>query len=234
MTHKFALTINTSEPADIARILAALGGSTTMTPPPVIVTIPGDDDEDDAAPVAAVVPGEVDSAGMPWDARIHSGKKSKIADGTWRKGKGVDAATIASVEAQLRAAGAASIPAQAAPTAPVAPAAAPVAPTAPAAPPAAPVVPAAPPAAPVVPAAPPAAPAAPAPAPAAATLDFAGLMQVVSNGMTATPVLIDEAFIAWLNAQLGIAELPMIANDAAQIAKAYNILVEQKRVVGLA
>ena len=45
------------------------------------------------APVVADVPVdnsvEVDSAGLPWDERIHSGGKTKLADGTWRDKRGV-------------------------------------------------------------------------------------------------------------------------------------------------
>ena len=50
---------------------------------------------------------DVDANGLPWDGRIHSGptdKKPKNADGTWRKKRGVDDATVAAVEAELRAA----------------------------------------------------------------------------------------------------------------------------------
>lgn len=54
------------------------------------------------APIASV---ELDSSGLPWDARIHSGptdKKPKNADGTWRRKRGTDDATMASVTAELR------------------------------------------------------------------------------------------------------------------------------------
>jgi hypothetical protein len=46
---------------------------------------------------------DTDSAGFPWDERIHAGTKAKIADGTWRQKRGVDPAIVASVEAELRA-----------------------------------------------------------------------------------------------------------------------------------
>ena len=48
---------------------------------------------------------ELDAAGLPWDGRIHSGpadKKKKNADGTWRKKRGVDDATVEQVTAELR------------------------------------------------------------------------------------------------------------------------------------
>ncbi len=57
----------------------------------------------------------VDAAGLPWDARIHSGAKSKLANGNWKLLRGVDPALVASVEAELRGA-----PKPAAPTTPAA------------------------------------------------------------------------------------------------------------------
>lgn len=45
---------------------------------------------------------DVDSAGLPWDERIHSSSKSTIANGTWKKKRGVDPALVATVEAELR------------------------------------------------------------------------------------------------------------------------------------
>lgn len=45
---------------------------------------------------------ERDAAGMPWDPRIHSGNKTKTKKGLWQKRKGVDQATIAQVEAELK------------------------------------------------------------------------------------------------------------------------------------
>jgi len=82
-----------------------------------------------AAPIAAPPPPagvEVDKSGLPWDARIHSGPakdKPKNADGTWRKKRGVDDATVAAVTAELRAAMQAPAPGNAvtAPAAAVAP-----------------------------------------------------------------------------------------------------------------
>lgn len=44
----------------------------------------------------------VDSAGLPWDERIHSSNKALNADGTWRKRRGVTDETVAAVEAELR------------------------------------------------------------------------------------------------------------------------------------
>lgn len=53
-----------------------------------------------ATAVAASSGVETDSAGQPYDVRIHSAGKSKIADGTWKLKKGVDKALVAQVQAQ--------------------------------------------------------------------------------------------------------------------------------------
>jgi len=214
----------TSLQATIAKLEARLE-SVSTTPGPA------GNDEDDNAPPATIVPGEVDSTGLPWDGRIHSGKKTKTAAGAWRALKGVDVALVTAVEAELRALASPNVSAAPSPVpVGVTPAVAPVPPATP--PSVAPTPPVAPVAAPTPPAAP-AATATPPATPTTPTLDFGGLMQVVSNGMTANPVLIDDAFIAWLVGQLGVTQLPEIAADPAKIAQAYQLLVDHKRVVGL-
>lgn len=92
------------------------------TPPPV-------------APAPPVPATSLDSAGLPWDERIHSSSKNTVADGTWRRKRGVDEALVASVEAELRAlvgnapaAGAGAPTVESAPIAPVPPQVPPVAP----------------------------------------------------------------------------------------------------------
>jgi hypothetical protein len=65
-----------------------------------------------------IVPGtELDSEGLPWDERIHSGNKTKNKDGSWKARKNTPEATVTAVVAELRQ----HYPA----TAPAAPAAAP-------------------------------------------------------------------------------------------------------------
>lgn len=59
---------------------------------------------DNDAQNAADVTGQVDSAGFPWDERIHSGAKTTKADGTWTYKKGASS-LVAAVEAELRAKG---------------------------------------------------------------------------------------------------------------------------------
>jgi hypothetical protein len=48
---------------------------------------------------------ERDALGMPWDARIHQAAKGKKVDETWKLKKGVDPALVATVTAELSAAG---------------------------------------------------------------------------------------------------------------------------------
>jgi hypothetical protein len=89
-----------------------------VPPPPSVPTPPAATIAPTAAtaPIAAPVAGlELDVHGLPWDARIHAdagkGKPHpKIGDGSWRKKRGVEDATVAAVEAELRAAMGASAP----------------------------------------------------------------------------------------------------------------------------
>jgi len=56
------------------------------------------------APIApSVATVETDARGLPWDERIHAGTKTKMANGEWKKRRGVDTNTVVSVEAELRA-----------------------------------------------------------------------------------------------------------------------------------
>ena len=45
----------------------------------------------------------VDSKGIPWDARIHSESKATVADGSWRKRRGVSDELFAEVMAEIHA-----------------------------------------------------------------------------------------------------------------------------------
>lgn len=49
---------------------------------------------------------DLDGEGLPWDARIHASSKAKLAKAPngWKKKRGVEAAIVAQVEAELRAA----------------------------------------------------------------------------------------------------------------------------------
>ena len=191
--------------------------------------------------------GEFDSKGMPWDERIHAGTKAKNKDGSWKAKRGVDDATFAAVEQELRSRVAAAPVAPVMPTAPAAPVAPetieqklaraeqsvgitpPTAPAAPAAP-VAPTAPVAPPAAPV--AAAPTAPAAPA-APVAPTRDFNGLMAFISNLFrtnaitTPNPHAYPDTIVTRINQGFNITTvttLTDIANDANMVNYAWQCI----------
>lgn len=56
-----------------------------------------------AATVAEMAPPAalgVDAEGYPWDERIHASSRNTVADGTWRKKRGVDEALVAQVRAE--------------------------------------------------------------------------------------------------------------------------------------
>lgn len=64
------------------------------------------------APTASPAPAsaERDSAGLPWDKRIHASTRAKIANGTWRYMRAVDKELVKQVEAELRAVQAIPVP----------------------------------------------------------------------------------------------------------------------------
>ncbi len=73
---------------------------------------------------------ELDNAGLPWDNRIHSSSKVRLANGLWKKKKALnDAAFIGRIETELRNLMAQPVPAGMTLVAPPAPT--PVAPPAP-------------------------------------------------------------------------------------------------------
>lgn len=80
--------------------------SPPMMPQPIVSS---DEEDDNDAPNAAAP--DVDSNGLPWDERIHSGTKALTSTGAWKKRRGVAATTVTAVEAELRARGAAVAPA---------------------------------------------------------------------------------------------------------------------------
>lgn len=56
-----------------------------------------------AIPIPPQPPGiQVDSKGMPWDARIHASTRAFVADGTWRQRRNIDPITVIAVENELR------------------------------------------------------------------------------------------------------------------------------------
>ena len=91
---KVETTVALSPPA--AQVFAA-GAPAIPSAPAASDT---DSDESESSGNTSDVSGVLDSAGQPWDARIHSGGKSLIADGTWRLKKGVDPKLVEQVRAE--------------------------------------------------------------------------------------------------------------------------------------
>lgn len=98
-------------PLDAAATVPAAVAAASDTPPPY------------TPPPAAAAGVELDAAGLPWDHRIHSSSKAKLAKtGEWKVARGMDPATVTAVTAELRAAMGVPVPA---PVVTLAPASAP-------------------------------------------------------------------------------------------------------------
>ena len=82
----------------------AWGASETVVESSVHDSVHDSVHEPKAAEEPAQDNAEVDVTGTPWDARIHSGTKSKNSDGTWRKMRGVSDAKFNAVMAELKGA----------------------------------------------------------------------------------------------------------------------------------
>lgn len=90
----------------VPTVPASAAGPASVTAPPIIA----------GGPPGGV---ELDSQGLPWDARIHGSTRARNADGTWRQRRGLSDPDLKKrVEAELRA----TLALPAAPTPPVAPA----------------------------------------------------------------------------------------------------------------
>lgn len=115
---EFTLSIKTESTSELADIVAKLNGAHTAptdgvvrsalleTPPPVqdalkanAAPVPQPEPQDDEPTNDA--PPATDKNGLPWDERIHAGTKALNGDGTWKKRRGVDDATVAAVTAEL-------------------------------------------------------------------------------------------------------------------------------------
>lgn len=118
---EYTLSVKTESTAELADIVAKLNGAASVpttssgttinqhvekpvpqpeTPVPAPAPTAEDDGEQNTnAPT-------VDKNNLPWDERIHASTKALNADGTWKKRRGVDDATIAAVTAELTGASA--------------------------------------------------------------------------------------------------------------------------------
>ena len=100
-----------------ARLNPPLPGLVECVPTPLATIVPPPPPFEVAAVVppptpveaVAVVPPPTpvdgcDSDGLPWDGRIHSSSKARLADGRWRQRRNTDPAVVTAVTAELRAA----------------------------------------------------------------------------------------------------------------------------------
>lgn len=94
---KFSLTIESDNPAQLAGILAQLGGSTAA----IVTTLPQTVTDEADGPIDTNAPA-FDSAGLPWDERIHAASKTTNKDGTWRSKRNISETLVATVTAELR------------------------------------------------------------------------------------------------------------------------------------
>lgn len=95
-------------PSNVIPLFQPSQGSAPPPPPSVNTAAPTTPaaPATSAAAVGTAVsgaPAEYDSAGMPWDARIHQKAKGKKKDGTWKLIKGIDEATVQTVTVELSA-----------------------------------------------------------------------------------------------------------------------------------
>lgn len=114
MTVTITITDPTATEATALRAyLTALHGGTAAAPvatgdrgPELYVPLPGITDpmlgqEPEYTTAEAAGAPDFDSAGMPWDERIHASSRATVADGTWRKKRGVSDELVAEVETEL-------------------------------------------------------------------------------------------------------------------------------------
>lgn len=115
---EFTLSIKTESTSELADIVAKLNGDsvTLATGGPLkqdiqrvvgevvsgtVVPVPQPEPEPQDGEPTNATPPATDKNGLPWDERIHAGTKALNADGTWKKRRGVDDATVAAVTAEL-------------------------------------------------------------------------------------------------------------------------------------
>jgi hypothetical protein len=89
---------------------AGEANATPAPPPPVPTAPPMVAPPAPASPAPRAENGEFDKEGLPWDARIHSGSREKIKDGTWRQRRNLADGVKETVEAELRALMAIQVP----------------------------------------------------------------------------------------------------------------------------
>lgn len=103
-TPTMAQTVTAPAPTPVNTTLAPMQQPMNMAAPANTAA-----DGDDDGPVNSTAPA-FDSAGVPWDERIHSGTKGQNTDGTWKRRRNTHDATYNAVMSELRARAAGSQP----------------------------------------------------------------------------------------------------------------------------
>lgn len=109
--------------ADVVASQTAQEGTqgATSEEPVVIPPAPMPDTPVLTAVPSAPSPVDLDKNGIPWDERIHSSSRAKIADGSWKLKRGVDANLATEVKAELGGLTPVATPPVPVPVAPAAP-----------------------------------------------------------------------------------------------------------------
>lgn len=80
--------------------------ATSLTTPSSVPLPPAPPAPGTAAPTvtdaAPMIHADLDKNGLPWDERIHSSSKAKLASGAWKYRRGVEPVEVQQVEAELR------------------------------------------------------------------------------------------------------------------------------------
>lgn len=196
-------------PADAVAGLASDGEP--MTIPPTEPAPAGDEDGTEEPA------GDLDTNGIPWDERIHSGTKKQNKDGTWARRRNTDDAVYEQVMAELKAAHVALVGDGQAPEGDSAASA-----FGTQAPPAVPVPPA-PPAA----AAPPAPAPAPAPPAAAVDVSFPAIMRTVTE--LQRDGKIDRTGVNEVLGQMGVASIGLLVSASEDVRAGVAALLEARK-----
>lgn len=88
--------------APLAPSIPPAPGPFITVPPPPAAVAPITTTHGPASSGAAVASIELDKAGLPWDSRIHSSSKAKLANGNWKVARGKAPEYVKEVEAELR------------------------------------------------------------------------------------------------------------------------------------
>lgn len=215
---KYQITIAAATLAELyssAADFAASGGVTVQ------MVDDGNSGEDDNGPINTAAPA-FDSAGTPWDARIHASTKTTTANGVWTRRRNTPDATFNAVMEELKARGVApaATPAPAAP--PAVQAAVNAVMPGPAVPPAPPYIPGTPPATTLAPMAAPLNMAA-APAPAPGIMSFAEFMPKLQAAIQAGRFT-QETLNGDLLPRWGLSNIGQLSQDPATTFKFYEWL----------